>query len=522
MLSELGMLAGYATGIVPYLRDRLDVARCRELIARGRAQRDDTFLVLLERAVFRNPTSPYLPLLQHAGIEHGDVAQLVRRDGVESALADLYDAGVRLAIDEWKGRQPVRRNGFELPFRHEAAVNPLVAGRFETVSGGSSGEPRSVLVNFPFLTQLTMYHGAFLDAFGVGERPTALWYPVPPSVAGLTNVLPNLKLGRPIARWFTQIPVTQRPGVARRMALTGGAYLAGRIAGAGFRYPEHTPADLALRVARWAHRTGEAGTPGLLQCTPSSGVRVCRAARDAGLDLAGTIFRFGGEALTAGKAEAVAESGATAGCQYFIEGGQPGIACADPVAPGDVHLAEDSFALIRRPGENGAGHSQALVLTSVSPSTPKVLLNVEIGDEAVVVERDCGCSTGELGLRRHLHTIRSYELFTSEGMSIRGVELAALVDDVLPGRFGGHATDYQFSEEEQGELSRVRLLVSPAVGAIDERAVVEAVYGYLAAQGRSEAMMSDVWRGAGTLEVVRARPHVTSASKTPPLYRLRG
>lgn len=523
MLSDLGMFAGYATGIVPYLRDRLDVARCRELIALGHARRADTFLVLLERAVFGNASSPYLPLLSHAGIEHGDVARLVRQNGVESALADLYDAGVRVSIDEWKGRTPIRRDGLELPFTHVRAANPLVDGRFEAISGGTSGEPRSVIVTFPFLTQLTMYHGAFLDAFGVGGRPTALWYPVPPSVAGLTNVLPNLKLGRSVDRWFTQIPVFRRPGVARRAALTGGAYLAGRIVGAGFRYPEHTPADLALRVADWAHRQREAGTPGLLQCTPSSGVRVCRAAREAGLEIAGTIFRFGGEALTAGKAEAVADSGAAAGCQYFIEGGQVGIACADPVAPGDVHLADDSFALLRRPVEAGnGGRSQALVLTTVSLAAPKVLLNVEIGDEAVVVERDCGCSTGELGLRRHLHTIRSYELFTSEGMSIRGAELAALVDDVLPGRFGGQATDYQFSEEERGELSRVRLLVSPAVGEIDEPAVVETVYRYLAAQGRSEAMMSEVWRGARTLEVVRARPHVTSASKTPPLYRLRG
>ncbi|MEP7335756.1 MAG: hypothetical protein ABI717_08255, partial [Actinomycetota bacterium] len=220
MLFDLGMFAGYAAGIVPYLRDRLDVARCRELIALGHAQRADTFLVLLERAVFGNASSPYLPLLNHAGIEHGDVARLVRQDGVESALADLYDAGVRLSIDEWKGRSPVRRNGLELPFTHVRAANPLVAGRFEAISGGTSGESRPVVVNFPFLTQLAVYHGAFLDAFGVGERPTALWYPVPPSVAGLTNALPNLKLGRSIDRWFTQIPVSRRPGVARRVALT--------------------------------------------------------------------------------------------------------------------------------------------------------------------------------------------------------------------------------------------------------------------------------------------------------------
>jgi hypothetical protein len=124
-------------------------------------------------------------------------------------------------------------------------------------------------------------------------------------------------------------------------------------------------------------------------------------------------------------------------------------------------------------------------------------------------------------LRRHLHTIRSFELFTSEGMSVRGADLAALVDDVLPARFGGGANDYQFAEEERDGFSRVSLLVSPAVGEIEESAVLETVYRYLSAQGRPQAMMSHVWRGAQTLEIVRARPHVTRASKTPPLYRLR-
>jgi hypothetical protein len=33
--------------------------------------------------------------------------------------------------------------------------------------------------------------------------------------------------------------------------------------------------------------------------------------------------------------------------------------------------------------------------------------------------------------------------------------------------------------------------------------------------------MADVWRGAGTIEVVRRDPHVTAASKVMPLHVVR-
>ena len=41
----------------------------------------------------------------------------VRKDGVETTLGKLYDAGVYVTGDEFKGRKPIRRGALEFPVR---------------------------------------------------------------------------------------------------------------------------------------------------------------------------------------------------------------------------------------------------------------------------------------------------------------------------------------------------------------------------------------------------------------------
>lgn len=86
--------------------------------------------------------------------------------------------------------------------------------------------------------------------------------------------------------------------------------------------------------------------------------------------------------------------------------------------PDAVHVFVDAFAVTQRPRETIAGETvDALLLTSLRPAAPKILLNTEIGDYAVLEERDCGCAFDEVGYRTHLHTIRSFEKLTGEGMT---------------------------------------------------------------------------------------------------------
>jgi hypothetical protein len=107
-------------------------------------------------------------------------------------------------------------------------------------------------------------------------------------------------------------------------------------------------------------------------------------------------------------------------------------------------------------------------------------------------------------------------------MSFLGGDLLSLVEHVLPTRFGGHPTDYQFVEREQDGLPKVSLVVSRAVGELDQDQVVQAVLEFLRCRGLAENMMADVWAQSRTLQVVRNDPSGTPGGKILPLLTLTG
>jgi hypothetical protein len=150
-----------------------------------------------------------------------------------------------------------------------------------------------------------------------------------------------------------------------------------------------------------------------------------------------------------------------------------------------------------------------------------MMLNVESDDYGVVEERDCGCPIGELGLRLHLHAIRSYEKLTSEGMNFVGTELLALVEEILPGRFGGGPADYQLVEQEVDGLPKVSVVVSPRIGPVDDTAVASTVLEALGSGPGYRDMMARLWRDGDTLRVERREPHQTGQAKILPLHVLR-
>ena len=134
---DIGMLSRYARSLPGFLRQPLDADGCRRLIERQRRRRAENLLGLLERAVFANPSSPYLKLFRHAGVELGDVEDWIRTDGVDGALATLYDAGVHVTLDEVKLRRPVRRGSLEFETSERDWDNPLPRKHLEGRSGGS-------------------------------------------------------------------------------------------------------------------------------------------------------------------------------------------------------------------------------------------------------------------------------------------------------------------------------------------------------------------------------------------------
>ena len=86
----------------------------------------------------------------------------------------------------------------------------------------------------------------------------------------------------------------------------------------------------------------------------------------------------------------------------------------------------------------------------------------------------CSCEFGALGFESHLSGIRSFEKLTGEGVSFVNTDFVQLVEEVLPQRFGGESTDYQLVEVENASgITRLKLVISPRVGAIDESAAVD-------------------------------------------------
>ncbi len=523
MLDNVKMFARYVSGLRGFLRRPLTHDECYQRITQRLRSREASFLSVLKLGIYANPNSPYRKLLHHFGIEFEDVAKLIHQEGLRRALETLSKAGVYVTLDEFKGRKPIERSGLRINVRAQDFDNPLLTKHYEARTGGSRGVGTRLIIDFDMLTHDAAYLSFFLTTFDVEERPMGLWRPLPPGVAGMKTVLLHQKVGKPIERWFTQNPLVMRPGAFKYFIFTSYALYGSRLFGRPLPMPEHVSLEKASQVARWLAAKKRVGTPALLCTNSSSGVRVCLAAKEHGLDIAGTFFRLGGEPFTLAKAQVVADTGSRAVSKYSrAEVGRLGIPCAAPAALDEVHLLTDKVEVIQREKPVGPGGVRLDVLsyTTLLPMCPKLMLNVEVDDYGVLEERSCGCPWEALGFMQHLHTIRSHEKLTSEGMHFLGSELITLLEEVLPARFGGHPTDYQVLEEEEGGLPKVSLLVSPRVGPIDEEGVVATVLQGLRAFPGAKKMMADRWQEGQTLRVIRREPYATGVGKILPLHIL--
>src|SRR5688572_14368380 len=443
--------------------------QARQQVTHALANREENFLRVMEGGVFGNPASPYLPLLKLAGAELGDVQALVRADGLDTALGRLYDAGMYVTLDEVKGRRPIERDGLSLPNTAAAFDNPLMTRHYQAMSSGSRGPRTRVNIDLALLEHEAAYVHHYLEAFDLWQRPYAVWRPVPPVVTAVKWILRLEKLGKPLDRWFSQTRLAFGDGHWKFAIFTLSTVAEGRALGRRFPAPQYVPTNSPDPVAEWLAGMTRRGTPAVLDTMVSSAVRVCSHAKERGIDISGTLFRLGGEPLTAAKAQLIADVGCRSICFYSItEMSFVGAPCAAPDAIDDVHLLTDKVAALLRPKAVGASSVDALIYTTLLPSSPKLLINVESGDYATLTSRSCGCPMGQLGFTTHLSQIRSYEKLTSEGVTFLGTELLRLVEEVLPASFGGAPTDYQLVEAEESGISRILILASPALGPLDE------------------------------------------------------
>jgi hypothetical protein len=521
VLDDLSLLARYGRGLRRHLSRPLSLADCHALIEEGLRARGDGFVALLEQAVYPFPASPYARLLRQAGIEPGDVRALVGEHGLEGALDALFDAGVHVTRDEYRGRVPVRRGSLSFDFDPDETRNDAGRPEFAGRSGGSRGPGRRTLHSFEGWVQDAAYVGTFLSAFGIHGRPTLVMYPAPPVQSGLSNVLALTKAQNPVERWWCPSPIGAQPEAMKARAFAALTTAVSSLAGARVPYPRHLPPARTHEAAAWVHERVVADNPPLVVANPSAAARLCSVARDRGFDIAGTFFRMGGEPFTPAKQALLESVGARGACFYYNGelGGLCGVPCANAAAPGDVHLCASRLALsTREVVVQDGSRVRALCFTTIHPALGAIAINLLSDDFADVEERECGCEVGSLGLRTHYHSIRSFEKLTGEGVSFLGETLLELVETVLPARFGGAITDYQFAEREtDGGVTRLELRVHPRVGALDEATVTECVLSHLEGSPGGGQVMTALWRATGTVQIVREEPSITRGGKVLPL-----
>ncbi|MDR7481139.1 MAG: hypothetical protein QN183_05295 [Armatimonadota bacterium] len=482
------------------------------------ARRAENFLWSVEHLIFAYPDSPYRPLLEVAGYDLPRVRHLVMTLGLDAALDRLWQDGVYVRIQEFKGREPVTRHGRTFRFHERAFANPAAPG---VLRGRSSGS-RSGGTQTEVSTDDLIYHARLLswllDEYGLRERDVVVW--LTPG-AGLERIVRFSLAGHRPLQWFSPVGFIGR---ATPLMLA-----VARAAGSGYLPRLRVvPPERVLEVARYIARVNT--RRGLLVAAfVNSALRLVLTAEEAGVALGDVAFLLLGEPVTPVKRRQIEARGFTVVPRFgFFELGEPAWACPSPRESDDLHVLTDMVVLRQYPRvvDRDGTTVPAYLFTTLLPHARHVMLNLETGDYGGLEERSCGCFLERAGLRLHMHTIRSFEKLTAEGITFLGPGIIDLLEEVLPRTFGGDSRHYQLVEGEDARgFTKLYLLASPCLGPLDEAALRRTLLEELGerhlhpAYGRSAAT---VWRQADTVRVLRRDPLPTAAGKVLHLHRVSG
>jgi hypothetical protein len=428
------------------------------------ANRGARFLDLLRRTIFADPTHPYHRMFQSAGCAFGDLANAVQRDGLEPALSALRREGVYLAHDEFKGRAPIVRSGRHFPASAASWDNPLVSGGLPGRSSGSSGASVSTNSNIPFLCYQDAHLELVWREFEFAQRPHVELRSILPSLRAFEQSLAAARLGYRIDRWFS-------PGKPSRYATLYAAatnlmVATVNLSGARMPFPEVLPPHDFLPVAAWVAGQRANGVSCALTGFVSPAVRIASTAVAHSLDIRGTIFVAGGEALTPAKRAVIDSAGAEIYPRYHItEIGDIGHACRQMRTGNSVHLYRDAVAAIvhKRPARLSSFEVDSLLFTTLLPASPRILINVEMEDSGVLAESACDCAFTRAGLTTVIRDIASFGKLTGHGVTLVGTDLVSVLEQRLPALLGGTVGDYQLVEREAAGETQIVLFVSPRV-----------------------------------------------------------
>lgn len=511
-----GLLIGarFLMRVPGFLRRQFTLEEARAIQSTRLRQREDRFLDFVGSAVFARPESVLARLFDHAGVSLPDLGELVHRQGLEGALRQLFEAGVYVTSDEFKGRTPLVRGSLRLEIEPASLRNPLAAFHVAARSGGSRSRAAPFLMDLGYIRACAVACALYLEAHGGSRWVKATWET--PGAGSRFRLLKYACFGeRPVA-WFTQVHPSDGLDPVFRWsdrALRWG----GSLAGVRMPRPVLASPEDPLPMVRWVRSVLDAGDEPHWFSFSSSVVRLAMAAREAGIDLTGSHASLAGEPITDARVATIRSAGIEPLPRYgTIEAGPIAYACRNPEAADHMHLVRDMHAIIQA-GPHGAEAGlpeNAVLLTALHPAAPFSMLNFSMGDQAVIDDESCGCPLERLGWRPHVSHVRSFEKLTAGGVTFDDAEITRLLEETLPDRFGGGPTDYQLVEEESERGDSLLVLrVHPHVGSVPEDEVLESLISGLGIGSPVHRMMERHLRTAVDVRVERSAPLVTRSSK---------
>jgi hypothetical protein len=521
--SDLQGLFTLVSAVPQFFQERVTLQRAEEEIKKAFDYRDERFLELVRSQIFERPTSRYLELLRFAGCEFSDLQAQVRRSGVEGTLEQLAREGVYFTSEEFKGKKEVIRGGQSFRVVPKFFDNSGVSTGYRTQSSGTTNDPIRSFVSLDLLAIRTPATYVFFVAHGLFSHAHAMYDAILPGSAGINNLLIYAKMGVLADRWFARkVPIKSTLEGGYHLLTTQLIVLAAKYFNPGFPKSEFIDTRETDRIVRWVAENQCRKKACCITTAASNAARIARIASGLGISLEGTKFIVTGEPLTESKKEVMEKAGATATPRYAYGGSiNVGFGCANPLYTDEIHVNQHQLALFSNPrlGRKDSSRVHPLLCTTLDPSFPRMLLNVESGDYGYLIHRECGCALEKVGLTLHLHQIRSFEKFTSEGMNYFYGDLFDLTEKTLPDEFGGGPGDYQLVEEEDsGGQTRLTLVVHPDVPELNEERLLARLRAALANGSRGNRFMTGVWENAGTFKVRREIPYASPRGKILPLH----
>ncbi|NWG03425.1 MAG: hypothetical protein HXY44_11285 [Syntrophaceae bacterium] len=203
--SDLKMYGRFMWGLRGFLKHTLTLEEAKAIIMKRMEERETNFLRMVRKGIFGFPKSPYLPLMKLAQCEMGDIENMVKAKGLEGTLHALREAGVYVTFEEFKGREPIIRDGKLFPVKDHDFDNPYLHCYYYSKSGGTTGAGTRVATDLDHLSDQTPRMMIAYDAHGVLDSPTAFWYGILPDQTGINNNLRHALSGRVAKKWFSPI-----------------------------------------------------------------------------------------------------------------------------------------------------------------------------------------------------------------------------------------------------------------------------------------------------------------------------